>query len=75
MQGWKMTAPERKNVRDYIADNFFCAMSDDYVERVADAMLDKVVEDVEECADREWNYDDVRLAVGRVLCDSFGVEH
>ncbi|CAJ0592398.1 unnamed protein product [Cylicocyclus nassatus] len=75
MQNWKMTLQERKNIRDTIADNLFGVMSDDYVERVADAMLDKVVEDVEACADREWNYDDVRLAVGRVLCDSFGVEH
>ena len=46
------------------------AMSDDYFTYVKDLILKEVVADVVECADPiDWNEDDVRLAIGRVLID------
>lgn len=44
------------------------SISDDYVIRIYNAIVDKVVMDVKECADpEEWNEDDVKLAIGRSL--------
>ena len=51
------------------------AMSDDYSDRVASEIMSDVIQDVDECADSEdWNIDDVRLAIGRVLCTRLGIE-
>ena len=50
------------------------AMSSDYSDLVAEAILPDVIADVDECADAEdWNEDDVRLAIGRVLCGKLGI--
>ena len=50
-------------------------VSDEYWGRIADEILEEVCQDVEETADEEeWNEDDVRLAVGRVLCGKLGLE-
>lgn len=50
-------------------------VSDDYWGKVADKILEEVCEDIEETADKDnWNEDDVRLAVGRVLCTKLGIE-
>ena len=47
----------------------------DYTTRIVDEIIDRVVEDVEECADPvEWNIDGVRLAVGRVFMQSLNLE-
>ena len=46
------------------------AVSSDYVPTIMTYISDSVVEDVNECADPvDWNEDDVRLAIGRVLVD------
>lgn len=51
------------------------AMPDDYSGRVASEIMSDVIQDVDECADSEyWNIDDVRLAIGRVLCARLGIE-
>lgn len=50
-------------------------VSDDYWGKIADKILEEVCEDIEATADKdEWNEDDVRLAVGRVLCEKLGIE-
>lgn len=50
-------------------------ISDDYWPGISKSILDDVVADVQECADNEeWNEDDVRLAVGRVLCTRLGID-
>lgn len=47
----------------------------DYATRISDAIIDQVVEDVEECADPvKWNEDDVRLAAGRVIMRALNLE-
>jgi len=49
------------------------AISDDYALDVLDYILDDVFADVRETADPvEWNEDDVRLAIGRVLLSRLG---
>ena len=49
-------------------------VSDDYWTAIAESSADAVVQNVQETADpEEWNEDDIRLAVGRVLCDRLGI--
>lgn len=51
------------------------AISRDYSKSIADAIADAVARDIHETADHEdWGMDDVRLAVGRVLCKRLHIE-
>ena len=50
-------------------------ISTDYVGDIIDEIIDDVIDDVELTADKEWNEDDIRLAVGRVICNRLGIEH
>ena len=51
------------------------SISTDYVGVIAEKIGSEVLEDVELCADSdEWNEDDIRLAIGRVLCEKLGIE-
>jgi len=50
-------------------------VSDEYWGKIADKILEEVCEDIEATADKdEWGEDDVRQAVGRVLCTKLGIE-
>lgn len=50
-------------------------ISHEYAGRIAEAMADKVAEDIEETADLvEWNACDVDIGIGRVLLKALGVE-
>lgn len=61
-------------IRDNVYHFMREAMSGDYSDLVAEAILTDVIADVNECADAEdWNEDDVRLAIGRVLCWKLGI--
>ena len=67
--------------RDYLAeliggyeDSLLGAISRDYSKSIADAIANAVARDIHETADNEdWNIDDMRLAVGRVLCKRLGI--
>lgn len=49
------------------------SISDDYVSELTNAIAEDVYQDVDETADPgEWNEDDVRLALGRVLLRKCG---
>ena len=50
------------------------AVGNDYVQLVADSILDDVAADIAAAADEDYNSDDVRMAVGRVLCKRLNVE-
>ena len=51
-------------------------ISDDYWPEISAMIIDDVIQNVEETADEEeWNEDDVRLAVGRVLLDRLVKAH
>jgi hypothetical protein len=49
-------------------------ITSEYSAKIADAIADKVAEDVLESADQEeWNTCDISLGVGRVILKQFGV--
>lgn len=50
------------------------SISSDYVRSIVDNLIDDVTEDVAATADVQWNEDDVRLAIGRVLIQKLGIE-
>ena len=50
-------------------------VSEEYWGKIVFMILEEVCEDIEATADKdEWSEDDVRLAVGRVLCTKLGIE-
>ena len=50
-------------------------ISQDYIKAIAENIVEDVAQDIYETADRnKWNDDDVRLAVGRVLCKRLRVD-
>ena len=56
-------------------DSILGGISRDYSKSIAEAIADDVARDVHETADHEdWDIDDVRLAVGRVLCKRMNIE-
>lgn len=77
-KSFNVTEPQRINrgyVRQVLDEIWHDRpVSDEYWGRISDSILEEVCENVEETADKEeWNEDDVRLAVGRVLCDKLGI--
>ena len=50
-------------------------ISQDYIFPIADKIVEDVAQDIYETTDAVgWNNDDVRLAVGRVLCKKLRIE-
>jgi hypothetical protein len=50
-------------------------VSDEYAPKIFDAIAEDVAEDIKASADAEnFNNDDIRLAVGRVLAKRLGIE-
>lgn len=49
------------------------SMATEYANYIADEIAEAVREDVAASAGAEPNEDDLRLAIGRVLCDRLGV--
>ena len=49
-------------------------VSNDYADYILDAIIDDVKEDVFASADENFNEDDVRFAIGRVLMKKLGIE-
>jgi hypothetical protein len=64
----------KKEMVQYVAFHLLSkSISDDYVSELTDAIAEDVYQDVDETADpEEWNEDDVRLALGRVLLRKCG---
>lgn len=77
MQIYKELGTSRSYLTELIGehdDSVLGGVSRDYSSDIAWAISDDVARDLHECADHEdWNIDDVRLAVGRVLCAKLGV--
>jgi hypothetical protein len=65
---------------DYLVDmiqdmNINGPISQDYIRPIAETIVEDVAQDIYESADREeWDCDDVRMAVGRVLSKRLGIE-
>lgn len=62
-------------IRKFLEVNMRKAISGDYVNEIVDNIIDDVIDDIKETADKDFNEDDIRLAVGRVLFDRLGIEH
>ncbi len=69
-----MTDTEKQSLRKYLVSSLQFAVGNDYVHLVADSILDDVADDIAAAADEDYNSDDVRMAVGRVLCSRLNVE-
>ena len=46
----------------------------EYMELVYGIIIDDVIRDIEECADEEFNYSDISLAVQRTLMKALNIE-
>ena len=62
------------NVRRCLVDLLWQSCSSSYAAVLAEELLTEVTQDVCECADYDWNEDDVRLALGRVLIKRLRIE-
>lgn len=72
----KLLGVEQKHIVDIICEiGINGAISNDYLRPIAEKIVEDVAQDIYESADAEnWNDDDVRLAVGRVLCKKLRIE-
>lgn len=67
-------------IRDYSTFDNDClnilgkTISKDYVRYIYTAISGDLIEDVETSADENYSIDDIRLAIGRVLCNRLGIE-
>ena len=50
------------------------SISSGYTRSIAESILEDVKEDIDCSADKDFNEDDMRLAIGRVLMDRLGIE-
>lgn len=50
------------------------SISEDYVRYIYTAISGDLIEDVETSADENYSIDDIRFAIGRVLCNRLGIE-
>ena len=58
-------------VKQYLSQLF---TETEYMEMVYGIIIDDVIRDIEECADEEFNYSDVSLAVQRTLMKALNIE-
>ena len=58
-------------VKQYLSQLF---TETEYMELVYGIIIDDVIRDIEECADEEFNYSDVSLAVQRTLMKALNIE-
>lgn len=61
-----------KNITDDIRRILSLSVSKDYVEYILNSIIVGVIEDIKETADEEYSDDDIRFAIGRVICKKFG---
>lgn len=50
------------------------SISDDYVGYILTSIIGDVIDDVETCADEDYNEDDIRLAIGRTFMNKLGID-
>lgn len=76
-----MGAREIEQVRFWVWDNLRQAMDNDYARIISgnDDFIDSICEDVELTSgwgeENLFNECDVRMALGRVLCDNLGIDY
>lgn len=50
------------------------AISDEYSTEILNSLYEDILEDIRTSADEDYNEDDVKLALGRVLIDKLNIE-
>ena len=60
--------------KDEVYSELAKSMATEYANYIADEIIEAVREDIAASAGPEPNNDDLRLAIGRVLCDRLGVQ-
>jgi len=70
-----MTDTEKMRLREHMIILLDGSISDDYIGRIIDNILDDVAEDIDTTADKNYNNDDVRLAIGRILIEKLGIDY
>lgn len=60
-----------KELRRDVLESLRKIISDDYVNQIANSILDEIVEDVKESSafhdEGVYNFDDIKLSIGRIL--------
>jgi hypothetical protein len=57
-------------VKQYLSQLF---TDTEYMELVYGIIIDDVIRDIEECADEDFNYSDISLAVQRTILQKMGI--
>lgn len=70
-----MTIKNYNHFKELTRNILKSSVSDEYAGWIMNNIIGDVMEDVEVCADENYNEDDIRLAIGRVLCDRFGIQY
>ena len=68
-----MTANDKTDVK-WLLGKFLGEIPREYLNPIVENVLTDVCEDVDACASADFNDDDVRLALGRVLLSRLGIE-
>ena len=66
---------DKDDINQLIYDLIKVAVTRDYAMYITEEIIDDVLRDVTECADADYSDDDVRYAIGRVLCEKLGIEY
>ena len=69
-----MNKMDKRLVGNHVHDLFFRFMDHGDASLITESILDDVIQDIEECADEEFNDCDIDNAVTRVLKKRLGIE-
>ena len=65
----------KDEVINFLDENLKSIVCEDCIKDIIDELIDDVIEDLRVSADMNFNDDDIRLSVGRVLVDKFHYLH
>ena len=63
-----MNKLDKKALRDNLVASLRFTISDGYVLRIVDSLLDEIAADIDNLGRQDFNAEEVKQAVGRVLC-------
>jgi len=70
-----MTDKQKRFLKDDMIVLLDEGIASDYIEKIVDKILDDVAEDIDNCADKDYSVDDIRLAIGRILIEKLGIDY
>ena len=67
-----MNKKQREYINEYLYRKLLGIVTEsDDAENLTSAIEDRIVRDIEECADENWNSSDIDIAFSRLLKDTF----